>query len=305
MSSPVLPLFHLRRGQHHVEVFDPRPDPRTLGARYVHGGYIASWSVGERCLTSGPTRYWNEFGGRGLPETFEIPLAWAVAKEHENFLRIGAGQLRKNGYNGDDQSARAALTATVDWAVVSHDDEHITMRTMDGTEIGQAVIRYELERTVRILDDGVESITKLTLRCPRLLHHPIGWFAHPFFAQSTLDATAATIPDAEIVTSTPQNPMWKPGTVSLTRQADGRWRFGTGGYNRSTLANLWGTTPTITVDLDPALGGGQVAIAVNRPLDHLVVWGAGHVFSPEPKLSRLWLDGETASWAVRYRFTSS
>lgn len=305
MSSPVLPIFHLRRGQHHVEVFDPRPDPRTLGARYVHGGYIASWSVDGRCLTSGPTRFWNDFGGRGLPETFELPLAWAVVKEHETFLRIGAGQLRKNGYNGDDQSTRAALTATVDWTVVSHDADHITMRTIDGTEIGNSAIRYELVRTVRIHDDGVESITTLTLRCPRLFHHPIGWFAHPFFAQTTLDATAATIPGAAIVTGSGQNPFWKQGGEGLTQGPDGRWRFAPQGYGRSTLGNLWGTTPTLTVDLDPALGGGQVAIAIDRPLDHVVVWAAGHVFSTEPKLSRLWLDGETASWAVRYRFTSS
>ena len=299
MSSPVLPIFHLRRGQHHVEVFDPRPDPRTLGARYVHGGYIAAWSVGGRCLTCGPTPYWHAFGGRGLPETFEIPLAWAVVKEHESFLRIGAGQMRKNGSNGDDGATRAPLTATVDWAVISHDENHVTMRSNDGTDHGNGAIRYELERTVRLHDDGLESITTMTLRCPRLAHHPIGWFAHPFFAQTSLSATAATIPGAKIVTGTAQN----PPAECLSHGSDGRWRFAPSGFSRSTLGNLWGTTPTITVDLDPALGGGQVSINVDRPLDHLVVWGAGHVFSPEPKLSRLWLDGETASWAIRYRFT--
>ena len=100
MSSPTLPRILLRRGQHAAEILDPRPNPLARGARYVHGGYIYSWRVGGRMLTCGPTRYWNDFGGRGMPETFELPLAYAHAQEGEHFCRIGAGQLRKLGAVG-------------------------------------------------------------------------------------------------------------------------------------------------------------------------------------------------------------
>ena len=303
MSSPVLPIFHLRRGAQHVEVFDPRADPRTLGARYVHGGYIAAWSVAGRCLTSGPSRYWNEFHGRGLPETFELPLGWALVNENETFLRIGAGQLRKRGVNVDDSSAKAALIATVDWTLVSHGDDHLTMSTLDGIEAGEFSVTYRLERTVRLHDDGVESITTLTLRGGRLSQHPLSWFAHPFFAQTKRSATAVTVPGAEFIMPTSHPPRWRNDAGTLQQQTDGRWRFAQEGASRSVLGNLWGSTTAVDIDLDPALGGGRVNMTLNRPLDHVVVWAAEHAFSPEPKLCRLWLDGETASWAVRYRFT--
>ncbi len=302
MSSPVLPIFHLRRGAQHVEVFDPRADPRTLGARYVHGGYIAAWSVAGRCLTTGPSPYWNGYQGRGLPETFELPLGWALVKENDTFLRIGAGQLRKRGLNADDASTTAALTATVDWTLVSHDDGHVTMRTLDGLETSDFNVSYRLERTVRLHDDGVESITTFTLRGGRLAQHPISWFAHPFFAQTGRSATAVAMPGAELITPTGHWPRFHSDVGSLQQQADGRWRFAQEGISRSVLG-LWGSTTAVDIDLDPALGGGRVAMTLNRPLDHLVVWAGHHVFSPEPKLCRLWLDGETASWAVRYRFT--
>ena len=305
MSFPPLPIILLRRGQQQVEIFDPRADPSLLGARYVHGGYIAAWSIGGRCLTSGPGKIWDSFGGCGLPETFEFPLAWGVAGEGDLYMRIGAGQLRRHGPFVGDASINQPLVTTVDWTVVSQSEEHVTMRTSDRLASAASVVTYEIERTVRLHDDGVESTTTLTLCCGRVTQHPISWFAHPFFAQTTLAASAVTIPEARLITRPDSGQLHEPGAGSLRQAEDGRWRFTGSGFNRSTLGQVWGSTAATAVDLDPALGGGQVCIALDRPLDHVVVWGAGHVFSPEPKLCRLWLDGETAAWAVRYRFTPS
>lgn len=302
LSSPNLPCITLRHGAQRVDILDPRADARTLGARYVHGAYISAWRVGDRCLTTGPTRHWAPFGGRGLPETFELPLAWAMAGEHESFMRIGAGQLRRRGLNASEDWTRAALTATVDWTVTGQSESHITMTSGDGVETADLHISYEIERTVRVLADGLESRTTLALRCPRLRQHPISWFAHPFFAQSVLGATALEVPGApEPVHNTRPANGFAPGPTGLARDHEGRWRFGDG-VSRGVLGGLWGTSPELLVHLDPAFGGGRVGISVDRPLDHLVVWASDHVFSPEPKFCRLWLDGERASWGVRYRF---
>jgi hypothetical protein len=65
---------------------------------------------------------------------------------------------------------------------------------------------------------------------------------------------------------------------------------------------VWGRQVPLTVHLDPALGGGRVAIALNAPLDHAVVWASDHAFSVEPKISKVLADGETLSWSVRYRY---
>ncbi len=300
-SSPNLACITLRHGAQQVDILDPRADARSLGARYVHGGYIAAWRVDGRCLTTGPTRYWAPFGGRGLPETFELPLGWVVAGEGDSFLRIGAGQLRRRGLNGSEDAARAALTATVNWTITGQSETHVTMITGDGVDGPSGAISYELERTVRVLADGIESRTTLALSCPRLRQHPISWFAHPFFAQSTLGATSVAVAGAELVHSTAPQGGFGGRPSGLARDAAGCWRFGDG-MPRATLGGLWGSTPELLVHLDPAVGGGQVGITVDRPLDHLVVWGSDHVFSPEPKLCRMWLDGERASWGVRYRF---
>lgn len=303
MTTPVLPRITLRNGAHVVEVIDPRPDPMTLGARYVHGGYIYAWSVAGRTLTSGPGSSWSSFGGCGLPETFELPLMRDAAAENGTYMRIGAGQLRKHGATGEESDAVEPLTATVDWTIVSQSDTHITMRTRDMAEGPGWLVAYTLERTVRVHEDGVESTTTLGLESPPFAQHPISWFAHPFFAQTALGASAITIPDATIINRT-RRPMsrfgFAPGNLIKGEVDD--WRFSGPGSNRATIGGLWGTTPTLRVALDPALGGGQVSLQLDRPLDHLVVWAGETVFSPEPKLCRLWLDGEVASWSLRYRF---
>ena len=194
------------------------------------------------------------------------------------------------------------MEATVDWEIREQSDEQLVMSTRDGLESLQWMANYELERLVRVHDDGVESRTTLTLRCGRFGQHSIVWFAHPFLRQTAIGATALTATGTELVAGSGKS-MWRmdSATGSLARSDDGRWRFGEG-FSRSVLGGMWGSTADLLVDLDPALGGGLVAIAVDRPLDHVVVWGAPHVFSPEPKLCRLWTDGETASWSIRYRF---
>ena len=192
----------------------------------------------------------------------------------------------------------ATLTATVDWTITSHSESQLTMTGGDGVESMQWGFSYQLERTVTVLADGIESRTTLRLACPRFAQHPISWFAHPFFAHSALDATSVTLPGAELVTNTR---LGAGNSTSLSRDAAGQWRFAPGNA-RATFGGLWGATPELLVHLDPALGGGQVGVRVDRPLDHVVVWANELVFSPEPKLCRLWLDGERASWTIRYRF---
>lgn len=302
-STTTLPRIHLRRGDHAVEVLDPRSDARALGTRYGHGGYIHSWRVGERRLTAGPTRHWDDFNGCGLPETFELPVAWAHAKEHEPFLRLGAGQMRKNGPVGDDRWLRAALTAVLEWEIIERSDDRVVMRSDDALESDHWKVGYDIVREVRVHDDGVESRTTLTLRCAAMMQHPVSWFAHPFFRQTAVGATSLDAPGT-LIQRTPMPPRRGPnfGPSALARGEDGRWRFGEG-YPRAVLGDLWGLSPELQVHLDPALGGGRVGITVDRPLDHLVVWANELVFSPETKLCRLWQDGETASWSIRYRFT--
>lgn len=278
--------FTLRNGRHRVEVFDPRMDPRALGARYVQGGYIASWHVGDRCLTGRPKAEWNPYEGEGMPEVFECGLGWLAAGEGEEFLRIGAGRLRKAG-NGWSQSG-GELSGTVAWAVEEHRPDSLRMRCRDEVSIGKAGYTYELDRQVTVLPDGIESRTRLWIQCP--WSHPLVWFAHPFFAQRDGSGTALRLP-AGAERGASLHASDEPGKLILQEG---------GGFG--SVTGLWGSVRPVELELDSRTGGGVVSIEVSRPLDKWVVYGTRQVFSVEPYLARAWHDDEEAEWTVRYRF---
>jgi len=282
-----LSRFVLSKGDHRVEVFDPRVDPLALGARYVHGGYIARWTWGDRCLTGRPKAEWNPYEGEGLPETFEYGLGWSAAEEGQEFLRIGAGRLRRTGRNWPQ--AGGQLVSPVHWALEDSASDSLRVTCKDSVRIGHDVYGYELERQVLVHPDGVESRTRLCIACP--WSHPVFWFAHPFFRHADGSGTRIQVPPGACCSE------------GLARGADGR--VGTemsGGFG--TVTGLWGDRNAIAVNLDARQGGGQVWIELSRPLDKLVVFSTPLVFSVEPYLARAWHDKEEAEWSLRYRVVS-
>lgn len=268
MTTPI-PTLTLQRGQHRVNVFDPRTDPLALGARYVHGGYIAAWWHGDRCLTARPKVDWDPYVGEGLPEVFEYPLGRDAVQTGEEFLRIGAGRLRKD--NGGWPQSGGSPSTPVLWQLTHQTAESVTMRCED--TLGQ--FGYELSRTITVQDDGVESRTTLQLTCP--WSHPVYWFAHPFFAHRDGTRTKLHLPANY--------------QANFTMTADGG--FG-------AVTNVWGNADPLVLDLD---GGGRLRIEVSRPLDKLIVYATRLAFSVEPYLARAWHDGERAEWSLRYRFS--
>ena len=282
-DGPGLDLLVLARGPWRAAVFDPRSSPAALGARYVHGGYVQSLWHGDRCLTARANDRWDPYVGEGLPEVFELPLGFAAAAEGEPYLRIGAGRLIRTGRGA---SAGGLPATPVAWEVVDHSAAAVTMACRDAIEQGGKAIGYELVRSVCIEDDGLSSTTRLTLHVP--WSHPMGWFAHPFFAQTAGDATGFALPGgAEVLSGLRKDgPLWR-------LPADG---------GLGNVVGLWGSREAIGLALDPALGGGRVELTLDRPLDHLVVYASRRAASPEPQLARAFKDGETASWTLRYRF---
>jgi hypothetical protein len=276
----------IRNGDHTVEVFDPRMAPEALGARYVHGGYIASWRAGDRCLTGRPRAEWNPYEGEGMPEVFEYGLGWGAACEGEEFLRIGAGRLRKQGRNWPQVGGEP--TSTVSWTLAEHSQTSLVMRCRDEVMVGDSGYKYELDRHVIVHPDGVESRTRLWVMCP--WSHPVIWFAHPFFAHCDGCGTALRSPSGAL----PSQSLHASDEAERIMVQEG------GGFGAVT--GLWGQLAPLELELDTRIGGGLVRIEVSKPIDKLVVFATPRVFSVEPYISRAWHDDEEAEWSVRYRF---
>ncbi len=136
MSRPNLPLIVLERGAWRAELYDPRPDPAALGARYVHGCYIRSLARGDDLISARIAPNWSRFDGEGLPETFETGLAWDQAPINEEYLRIGAGRLRRPHQSPRETFALAPLATTLDWTVRAHERDRLVMATQDGLQGG-------------------------------------------------------------------------------------------------------------------------------------------------------------------------
>lgn len=282
MQPPALPRFTLREGPWEVDVFDPRPDPHVLGARYVHGGYIAELRHRGVPLTNRPKPAWNPYEGMGFPEVFEFPLGFAAAEVGQPYLRVGAGRLMKTGIHA---AADGALAGTVRWNVLHASEASVAMACSDAQELPDSTIAYTLTRAVTLTDSALESTTTLRLTCP--WSHPVVWFPHPFFAQSRGDATGFRLPAGAAPRRT------------FHQDAQGWWRLeSAGGF--SPITGVWGAAERIPVRLDPALGAPDICLEHSWPLDKLVVYGTAQAASIEPYLARFWHDGEEASWTLRY-----
>ena len=289
MSRPALPIILLEHGPWRAEVYDPRPDPLTLGGRYVHGGYVRALLHGERQLTSRVQDGWSRFDGEGLPETFENSLGWGATPLNEEYLRIGAGRLRRLHNSPREGASHQPLCTVLEWTIPERSARSLTMCTQDTFSNQGAIYGYRLERRVALHDDGLESTTKLTLLAENWQGHAITWFAHPFFAQDAVSDTALAFPGTPAVSG------------PLACGPDGRWRMQEH-QGRAVITNLWGSREPIVVHLPGARGGGSIALDLDRPLDHAVAFATHQVTSVEPKLARYFTHNETAQWTLRYRF---
>lgn len=282
--GPDLPRLRLERGPWRAELFDPRPDPLALGARYVQGGYVADLWVEGRRISGQASPAWDPYVGRGLPEVFEFPLAFHACAEGEEYLRIGAGRLVKTG---PSFGAGGAPSTPVAWTVLEQGPTAIRMAAEDRVERAAAAYAYRLERTIRLDETGLTSHSRLTLEVP--WNHPLTWFAHPFLAQTRGDATAFHLPTT------------RDGTGARAEDAAGLRLPPAGGLTNHL--GLWGATGPIHCELDPALGGGRISIHLDRPLDHVVLYASPTAASPEPQWARAWKNGETDDWSLRYTAT--
>ena len=289
MEEMLLPAFTLKNGNHKAVLFDPRSYPMLLGARYVHGGYIAAWYFSDRCLTGRPEKKWNPRQGKGLPEVFEYGLGWSDAVVGDEFLRIGAGRLKKDGHHWMQMDGEPSKT--VEWILTDQASDSLSMRCHDEAIIGGMEYRYELERHVKVHSDGVESRTVLSIGCP--WSHPVFWFAHPFFAHMDGTGTTLRIPESAEICPDLRSAVDRDDPTRIVTEKNGG--FG-------PITGMWGSVNPIDVELDARLGGGTVRMDVSKPLDKLVVYSTQRVFSVEPYISRAWHEEEAAEWSIRYRF---
>jgi len=283
-ASPEIATLTLQHGSWRAEVFDPRPDPLALGARYVHGCYVQQLWRGDRLLTTRPSRDWKPYNGEGLPEVFERPFTWDTALDGEEYLRIGAGKLRRKG---NDWGPHGFQSAPLRWTVIQHNARSLEMRCADTLQRGKQTFGYELTRALYLHDAGLDSLTSLRLHVP--WNQPLIWHTHPFFAQTDSGATGFTFPGQPQVS----------GPLALRH--DGFWHF-TDSEGVASVLNLWGERGPIICHLDPQLGGGRVGITLDRPLDHIVIYASPLAASPEPYLAHCFKDGEETSWTISYRW---
>lgn len=298
MSLPNIPLITLRRGPWQADLFDPRPNPRALGARFVHGGWVARLARDGRSLTGGAVPYWHAYDAIGLPETFESGLGWHLAEKGQEFLRPGAGRLIRTGDDPTEEVARAKLSSILEWDVEITADEAV-FRTSDGAQVPEGPrYSYQLERRIRLLDDGLVSTTTFALKAQMIGMLPVSWFAHPFFPQTRADGTGYTLPPG--ATQMPRPRFWfgRGANGGVVQGADGQWRVeGDGG--RAVFGGVWGTREPTLVHLE---GGGVLEMRLDAPLDHLVIWASQVGSSVEPKLARSWISGEQVTWSLAYRW---
>lgn len=301
MSHPDLPLIVLRHGPWRAEVFDPRPAPAALGARFVHGGWVHRLLHGERQLTGGASLDWNAYDGHGIPETFESGLGWSVVQKGEEFLRPGAGRMLRTGDDPGEEHAMAPLSSLLDWEVETG-PAHAVFRTRDSLRRPMnGRIAYQLERTIRLIGDGLQSTTTFACDVGMLRMLPLSWYPHPFIAQSRHDATAFALPAAAVAMPTPRFWFGRQHFASAAKGDDGLWRLeGEGG--RAVFGGLWGCREASSLHLD---GGGVLDVALDAPLDHIVLWASASGASIEPKLARTWVHGERATWSVSYRLRTT
>ncbi len=284
-NGPDLPTFTLQHGPWTAEVFDPRSDPTALGARYVHGGYIASCQYDSVMISSQAHPEWSPYEGCGFPEVFEWPLGFGYASPGEELMRIGAGRIRYDGSPGMPGS-QAPLSSTVQWAVEELSSAELIMTTQDQIEYGSTALGYWLRRRVYLNENGLTSATTLKLHAP--WNVPMAWFAHPFVPQERGDRTRFVFPEG----ATLMQPEPQPAR---------EFRFPAEG-GLMNVTGLWGSRDAVLVDCDTECCGGTLSISLDRPMDHLVLFATETAASPEPQLSRAWKNGETACWSIRYQW---
>ena len=286
-QRPDIPMITLTQGSWRIALFDPRADSAAMGARHVHGGYIAEVFRNERRISAAPKPQWEAHAGIGFPEVFEESLGFARAVEGEEFLRIGAGRVRKT--NRDSQT-RGTLTSTLNWTVNQTAPNIAVMETADGAIIDGKTFSYQLRRTVRVEAAEIISETWLKVRCPNA--HPLAWFAYPFFFQSACENTGFRLPKHSHLAN-----CVKIGDDGMARLP------AAGGV--SAVTGVWGSREPLDVALDPSHGGGKVRIETTYPADKFVLVASPHAASVQPYWSRHWHDGEDATWAVTYRWLDS
>lgn len=277
ISCLPVPVLELRDGAWRCAIADPRSDPLALGARFVHGGYIAGWWHHDRPLIGCAIDHWDPYYGMGLPEVFE----WSLGQDYQGDrrLRIGAGSVCHHRPGND---ALQTLTGSVSWRLVEQSAQHCRWRCDDSQRIGEHVVGYRLERTVRLQGPTLLSQTELTVRCP--WSEPVIWFPHPYLPQADGDGTVVDLPSGATIAGQ-RAARWQPA-------AEGGFAVATG---------VWGYDGPIQIGLDPRLGGGRLTMQLDRPIDKLVLWANHQASAVEPYLARAWAAGETATWSLRYR----
>ena len=288
-EGPDLPHFALRRGPWRAVVHDPRPDPFALGARYVHGGYVHALWRGERCLTTCAILPWRARHGGGLPETFETDFAAAHTAIGDTYIRIGAGRLIRD--HSSPRSVSVRLDLPLAWELVGRGEDWLTMRCRDEILGGGDPFAYELERTVRLHDDGLESLNTLLLDSP--WNHPMSWYPHPFWAHDGTAQTRYRLPESAALVG------W------LSRDENGLVHVDPGGRKDGASGQargVWGHRGNIDCHLSPSRGGGIMRLELDKPWDHVVVWASSNAASAEPQLARIWPRHERAGWSLRYRW---
>ncbi len=296
MSRPNLPLLYLENDHWQVGLYDPRLAPELLGSRFVHGGWIVSAEHRGVALTGRCDADWLDFDGIGWPETFESGLGWSLVQPGEEFLRPGAGRIRRDNDDATEMHALCRpLTTLLEWDVEQAPDR-IVMRTRDALKRRFGIrIGYELERRVSIDDDSLISETIFRFEGKGVGQQFLSWYTHPFFPQTRVDGTAFDLGDWQPLPPQPNadGVLGEPGGI----QRAGRWHLARSG-GRPVFTGCWGRQAAIGIALE---SGPELRLEGDWPLDHMVLWASDLAASCEPKWARTVQAGEEWRWSLRYR----
>lgn len=283
MEAFPLPLITLTKGAWTCDIADPRENPLALGARFIHGGYIAGLCYGERPIVNRAINQWDPYYGQGLPEAFDEPLGFAAAQSGDAFLRIGSGICERTSASRHDKSD---LLRGVEWKLSEQGSDYCVWRCSDQLLIGGAAYAYDFERRIILTDDGLISSSSLSTTCP--WSEPLTWFPHPYIAQGTGSGCGLHLPEHAFINNQQLG-------IKTWRGNDTDIEFG-------VVSGLWGHQSGIAIELDPTCGGGGIDMRLDRPIDKIVCWANQQSFAAEPYWSHAWSNGERAQWTLTYRF---
>ena len=143
---------------HGVQKAEILPPGDLAISRFSQTGYVSSWQVDGREIAGLPNESYVPYVGSGLPEVFEMPLAWSSSRPGDLVMRIGSGQFRREG---DGWAGCPPLERCARFRILSQSESAIEILCEDQLERRGERWAYRLIKKIWLDDAGLHSRNEL------------------------------------------------------------------------------------------------------------------------------------------------